>query len=338
MPAVEQRHVYVIGAGLSAGIRFPTITQLLPQIWGRLAGSELANDLSRVIRFHHPDFNPARPETFPNVEELLSEMQANSQLFDSSRPATGGFNSDELDDIRERFLLEIAAWFHELQHDALDTCPEWLRSLVAVMQNQNAKIVSFNWDLVLDQLLFGDELSSRSYGLQKSRSGAVLLKPHGSLNWFEKSSGQHLQSSKTFPLGGRGPKAVLAFKPYRAPKSAKRIYMPLIVPPVFAKSFHGPLFQRLWRETVSALSTASHVTFLGYSLPQADFHARFIFRCGFHNQEFGELMKDGKRSQPTGRAAITVVDPIEDGPKRIRHAVGWECDWKSSTIESWMPA
>lgn len=260
-------------------------------------------------------------------------MQANSQLFDSSRPATGGFDSEQLDGIRERFLLEIASRFHELQHHALDPCPEWLGSLVAEMQETNAKIISFNWDLVLDQLLFADELSGRSYGLRKARTGAVLLRPHGSLNWFEKSSGQHLSASKTFPLGGRGRHAVLAFKPYRAPISLKRTYMPMIVPPVFRKMLSRAPFQKLWRETVSALSTASHVTFLGYSLPNADFHARFIFRCGFHNQEFGELLMDGSRSEPTGRAKITVVDPAPAGPERIRSAVGWSCDVRSSTVE-----
>jgi hypothetical protein len=105
---------------------------------------------------------------------------------------------------------------------------------------------------------------------------------------------------------------------------------------MYFKQFRGALFKHLWQETVSVLSTASEVRFLGYSLPVADFRARFILRCGFHNQEYGELQEDGSRAPPTGRAKVTIVDPEAAGPKRIKDAVGWNCDWRKGTIEEWV--
>jgi hypothetical protein len=305
-------------------------------MWDRIQAVGLEDDLSRVIRFHNPDFHPLSPETFPNIERLLSDIQANVQLFSSSRPAVGNFTSEDLEARRESLLLELAYWFHDIQAAALDPAPPWLTQLTGAIRAENAQIVSFNWDLVLDQLLFEASLDQNSYGFGRRRSGPKLIKPHGSLNWFEHATGHYLRNTKRFTLSGAGPKSVLAFKPFRAPRSSRRRYMPLIVPPEYSKRFHGPIFKRLWQQTVSLLSTASDVRFLGYSLPEADFHARFILRCGFYNQEHGELRADGSRSPPTGRSKVTIVDPLESGPRRIEATVGWPCDWVESTIENWI--
>jgi hypothetical protein len=334
--ATAQRVVYVVGAGLSVGLGFPAINDLLEQIWPRLAEANVADAISEIIRFHHPDFNASIPDTFVNIEELLSEMKANEQLFDSSRPATGNFTTAELRGRRQTLLLQMAAWFHELQAQALTNTPDWLTTLVSQMQSERAQIISFNWDLVLDQLLFGDDLDRRSYGLRPSRRKAQLIKPHGSLNWFAGSFGKHLRTEKKFSLTSRGSPQVFAFKPYRAPTSTRRTYMPLIVPPVYNKEFEGPLFQELWQHAVAALSTASEVRFLGYSLPTSDFHARFILRCGFYNQEHGALCEDGTRSSPTGRARVRIVNPAPEARARIEKMVGWPCDSVPKTVEDWV--
>jgi hypothetical protein len=59
----------------------------------------------------------------------------------------------------------------------------WLSKFVERLQRENVAVVSFNWDLVLDQQLFAPGLSSESYGLsERLVTGPVLLKLHGSLN------------------------------------------------------------------------------------------------------------------------------------------------------------
>jgi hypothetical protein len=336
MARTKPRVVYVVGAGLSAGLGFPTIGNLLTRMWPRLIAAGLADDLAEVVRFHHPDFNPLLPATFINVEQLLSEMKANEQLFESSRPATGRFTAVELEERRRRFLLEIAEWFHELQANALTSPPTWLLSLVDRINRERVQIISFNWDLVLDELLFGKELSPSSYGMARRRSRVRLLKPHGSLNWYAEEPGRHLKATKRFKLAGKSPDRVFAFKRFRAPASSSRSYMPLIVPPILNKEFDGDLFKNLWQETVSVLSKASEVRFLGFSMAEADFHARFILRCGFHNQEHGELDSKGGRRPATGRAKVTVVDLDPAVGPRIQGAVGWPCHSFSGTIEDWI--
>lgn len=179
-------------------------------------------------------------------------------------------------------------------------------------------------------------MSASSYGLSEQAKGPRIIKPHGSLNWYEKSTGQHLKPDKVFSLFGSDDDEILAFKRYRAPKSSRHTYMPLIVPPVFSKDFSDPLFQPLWRETVAVLSTAAKVTFLGFSLADDDFHARFILRCGFHNQTDGELLTRGRRSHPTGQAKVAVVDPCEHSRAKIQSVVGWPIEEHAMTIEKWV--
>ncbi|MGV8180269.1 hypothetical protein [Pseudomonas aeruginosa] len=334
--AVTPKIVYVIGAGLSAGLGFPTINNLLPRIWHRLERTGLAEDIGRIIRFHYPSFDPSHESTFPNIEQLLSLMQANEQLFSSSRPATGSFTSVDLRKRRQGLLLEIALWFHELQRQVLDKPAAWLLELVYQIKQQEAQVISFNWDLLLDELLFGADLRPECYGFGGESFGPRLIKPHGSLNWYEHKTGRYLKGAKKFTLEGSGEDEVLAFTEYRAPKSTKRKYMPLIVPPVYTKQFQGGLFAHLWRTSVDVLSVASEVRFLGYSMAPADFHARFILRCGFHNQEEGVITRNGKRAIATGRSRVEVVDLDKGVPDRIQEIVGWPCVGHVETIEDWV--
>jgi hypothetical protein len=106
----------------------------------------------------------------------------------------------------------------------------------------------------------------------------------------------------------------------------------MIIPPVYNKSFDSDLFRDLWRNPVASLSRASKVIFLGYSLPDADLHARFILRCGFHSQRDGELLASGKRSEPTGEAEVVTVNPDHGAASRIERCVGahTRCNWQPS--------
>lgn len=331
-----RRVVYVIGAGLSAGLGFPTVANLLPRLWDRLAAHGLAAGIERIVKFHHPGFDPADPGSFPNIETLLSEIQANAALFDYSRPATGGFTPDTLTNRQNDLLQELAEWFHELQAAALAAPAPWLAELTGAMQDEAAQIISFNWDLVLDELLFGDGLDRSSYAFSSATGRPRLIKPHGSLNWYSRKLASRIPDPKRFSLCGAGDEEVFAFRPYRAPRSTRRRYMPLIVPPVYAKRFEGELSKALWRETVAVLSRATEVRFLGYSLPEADFHARFILRCGFHNQANGALAEDGSRLPATGPAHVTIVDPSPEAHRRIGAAVGRPCDHQRITIAEWI--
>jgi len=108
-----RRNVYVIGAGFSAGLGYPLTSDLLVRLWDRI-DQELKVGLKKVIGFHHPGFDPKKFTSFPNVEQLLSEMLVNEELFDASRQYEGNFTKADLEDLQRDLLLAITNWFHEL--------------------------------------------------------------------------------------------------------------------------------------------------------------------------------------------------------------------------------
>jgi hypothetical protein len=95
--------VYVVGAGFSAGLGYPMTNILLTKVWTHLNAAE-RKQLGKIVAFHHPDFDSARPKTFPNMERLLTEIDVNLKLFTSSRPAEGRFTKRKLEAAHDNLL------------------------------------------------------------------------------------------------------------------------------------------------------------------------------------------------------------------------------------------
>jgi hypothetical protein len=331
--------VYVVGAGFSAGLGYPLTKSLLIDVWDRLENTG-REQLKKIIKFHHPDFNSKRKTRYPDIEQLLTEIKVNLSLFDASRPAEGNFTKTHLEKAQEELLFTIAKWFHQLYGKASNE--PWLKLFVQRLKNEKAGVLSFNWDLVLDHLLFPDGLSSERYGLSDNIApGPILLKPHGSLNWYEGNQITNVKDKKRITIFGKEneDRCIGAFLLARGIQSkiGKR-YTPLIMPPTYLKDFSRPVFRRLWKHCTEILSTAQKIVFLGYSLPTADLHAQFIFRCGFHNQIEGRLKEDGTRHDPTGPAEVFIVNPDQEAARRIEAVAGPDvsCTWVPKRIEVWL--
>jgi hypothetical protein len=299
--------------------------------------------LQKVIEFHHHGFDPTSFASFPNVEQLLSQMAVNDEFFDASRTYTGKFTKAKLRDVQQQFLLEMADWFHTLTSTERMKRAEkqWLGKFRDRVTKERATIISFNWDLVLDKLLFGARLDAASYGIPDARTEApVLLKPHGSLNWFEDQPGKFIKENLRFPVYSDGKRSVYAFRDLTRGPDTKhnRTYRPLIIPPAYLKKFDEPIFTKLWQRATSELSTAKKVVFLGYSMPDADLHAQFIVRCGFHNQVRGELPESGKRRPGPGPAEVLIVNPDRGAAQRIASVVSpkSKCEWISTPAADWI--
>src|ERR1019366_5461357 len=132
--------VYVVGAGFSAGLGYPLTKSLLIDVWSRINKAP-RKQLRKIIEFHHPAFTTRRKTTFPDIEQLLTEIAVNLELFNASRPAEGAFTKRRLEESREELLSDIASWFHGIYERARDTA--WLSSIVKRIRHENAVILSF---------------------------------------------------------------------------------------------------------------------------------------------------------------------------------------------------
>jgi hypothetical protein len=203
-------------------------------------------------------------------------------------------------------------------------------------------VISFNWDLILDHQLFKGDLNSQKYGLTDSLGhGPVLLKPHGSLNWYRGTQLDRVPGIKRieiFPSKDASRRVHAFLRPRGVKSKSGKRYTPLIIPPTYFKEFRPSIFKRLWQNCTDVLSTPKRLVFLGYSLPPADLHAQFILRCGFHNQLNGRIKDSTSRYPATGPAEVTIVNPDQQAARRIEAVAGPQipCTWVPERVEDWI--
>jgi hypothetical protein len=78
---------------------------------------------------------------------------------------------------------------------------------------------------------------------------------------------------------------------------------PIIVPPIAAKDFSFTFLRKTWNSVYRAVSRATELRIVGYSLPQEDQFARFVLRRAIRNN----LLRAG-RNRKRG-LTIKVINP-----------------------------
>ncbi len=109
---------------------------------------------------------------------------------------------------------------------------------------------------------------NKSSHIDEQRIGISIFKLHGSLNWsYCENCGEIDLAFK-----GRDLRAVYRLKPARCPVCNDN-YQWLIIPPVPGKELQGrKKLEEMLRKAEQTLNRATHVIFIGYSLPPVDPH------------------------------------------------------------------
>jgi hypothetical protein len=338
------RRVYIVGAGFSAGLGFPVTADLLSLALARMPADQ-QRLLKRILEFHFPDFRPNDVRTYPNIEDVLTRIRINIDLFDATRRWEGRLKIAHLEAAERDLLYVLVQWFHQIRTEIRDPSPEWLETFVRKVKEEQATIISFNWDLVLDVLLSDKAPGQAFYGMGlRVKKAIYLLKPHGSLNWYGHEYAQHFSPDSasllwkpTRPEHERFD-SVWLFRHFRAPitKVPGRQYAPKIVPPTYLKSFEHPFFREIFRLAVERMGEAKEVFFLGFSMPQYDYHAEFLLRCGFHAQRDGLIVRAKRRTRAIGPARVIVVNPDDKAAERVRRVLGVECEHEKMSVSTWI--
>lgn len=158
-----------------------------------------------------------------------------------------------------------------------------IRNLVQNSDPQRDAFISFNWDEELDI-----ELTSRKdCGIAYTRmTGAprddfLLLKPHGSIGWYDVAQGINNDEVSFITDGDqrleRSRRRVISFPRPELPRDldgGQHHYFdcpPVITPPTYAKRFVYEEQRLIWQDVIDVCRDAEQFIFLGYSLPTDDF-------------------------------------------------------------------
>lgn len=310
--AYNDRNVYILGAGFSVEAGLPVIKDFMNRMRDAAAwleergnrGDEVAA-IESVLDFRLRAAAAAYriPVNVENIEELFSLASAtgSTRLSDQVTMAIAatldycsatapGSNFISVTRLVDAKWEKPPNW--QFSHDLKDSygptamgsvysCPlyEFYVGLLCGYFDQGGvdrrdTIISLNYDTIVEEALSGLALPFGYPGdemiegrpprprTDAERRPITVLKLHGSVN---------LAAAVDNDI------SVLVYPSYRDLR--KEGLLPILVAPTWQKSL-GRYLSAVWREGVSALTTATRVVILGYSVPRTDQHFRYLLAAG----------------------------------------------------------
>jgi hypothetical protein len=319
--------LFVFGAGATRGASFvdstrdPCLPPLDPDFFTQLQRirnpkhASLVKAVMRdVVELFGPNFSATVETVFTTLEHTIRMLQTTGD--------NRAFKRASLSKKRDRLVQAIAAVLEESLTESDEqchstherkTCDHHDRFVTDLVRAKD-KIISFNYDCVLDDSLYrcgsGKWNPRYGYGFNLGARGAHLT---GDQHWCPDSPAPARQTAHLYKLHGSlhfqaglgetASRINLKQHPYTKRRGDLRF---TIIPPEWHKAYNQGLFAKLWKDAASAIRANAHIVFIGYSLPPADLHSTALFRTA---------IKGG------GLNSLTVVNPDQEARRRIRTVV-----------------
>jgi hypothetical protein len=279
--------VYILGAGASAPYGLPLLSTLT---W-ELAETLTPRDRRLFVNTLRECFGraPTGPRDSPDFEELLNRLDPRALRYledTASAKASDRQKAAELALTTLRSYIRDRCRARARRHGPYDR-------LVGSL-DANTVLISFNWDVLLE-LAFRRAGRTFSYFPDSSDSSTLLLKPHGSINWFallERHGIWIAPQSNVRPIGDLNNYLCYITEPLQRPKfggrgtmlQASLATLPAIVPPAaskilsvggvpgdgFVEAGHTRAMKQIWSTAASAVANAREIVIVGYSMPGTD--------------------------------------------------------------------
>jgi hypothetical protein len=162
--------------------------------------------------------------------------------------------------------------------------------------------ISLNYDILLDYALLNQYprldvdygVSFRNVRRPRSGRSVKLLKLHGSLNWAFCPVCNNLWLS----LGGKISDRIVSDS-MRCNRGHNQ--QPLLIPPTWLKVYDNVYLKKIWLDAENTLRDADAVFFIGYSLPESDFHIRYLLKKSLHRKNtYPRIVAITKPDNPEG--------------------------------------
>lgn len=269
----------------------------------------LRDDIVEVKAFVERCF----PDPNQPLEDVFTLLDQTIQL----RGHFAGYDHLSLIQIRNRWLNLIYGFFHANLASYLKSSEGLYQQFAAFLlatrmrdgiQSDPASVISLNWDSLLEESIY--QVLNNTGGIGKAdvdhcvyttplddsphtpspkqKAAGIynlkILKIHGSISWLRCPNSNHLYTG----LGASKDPYETYLRPRKSPFIAQQFpdqdeqeapfLEPFIITPTYAKVFDQPHIQTTWHNTYVELREASRVVFVGYSLPEADYHFRTLLR------------------------------------------------------------
>lgn len=299
---MDSKRIYILGAGSSKGHSkgiFPSINQFFTK--AKELGADLKSDFKLVVDYIKKisDRNILTGRDSIDIESLFTNIE-----IDIERSA-----SPDLLKIRQQLLRLIQVVLIQLE-ESLSRHPGEYNQFVSML-NKNDTVITFNWDLLLDNTLDRIHILER---MKMSRVGGppykdpkenqywqfvfnisaiseqtwkhgtfddpykvwnpergFYLKLHGSVDWFYCTNLTCRAFNKTFPL-------LEPTEQYYCSECHEPLEL-LLIPPILNKEYRRfPFIRKIWNMAAKELTLANEVIIWGYRLPHTDFYVSWLLQ------------------------------------------------------------
>ena len=317
---MQEHNTFVFGAGASISEGGLLTSDLLfESLKNRRVNQEF---VSIVKRFLKDLFGVARIDTvkskksLPSFEELLTIVDV---AILKREEFSSYWNSEYLLELRKALVYCVAAILKITIEDKVDDLlirhhKRFVNSIFdKSTSNETGKrsFISFNYDILLDSALLGLRpnwdvdygIKFRNFADPRPDLGIKLLKLHGSLNW----KFCPVCNTMELNLGGKIADKIIT-ENIRCDED-EAIQRPVIIPPTWLKVYDNAYLVKIWLEAEHILRKSGKVFFIGYSLPESDFHIRYLLKKSLH------------RSGEKGPEIVIITHPRnkENSPLHLRY-------------------
>lgn len=303
--------VFVLGAGASyshSNKEFPLINDIFKVAKKELVTCFLADvntlnpNYECVEHYIRKNFNKGIFDIKHklNIEDILTNLEIDIEKT----------KSNDLQITRDRIITIILLTFILLtrKSDYYKKNGEYFLFFDKIKDNDT--IITYNWDLLLDNILGREKIISQIKNLgqveddilkkqylrmltdlsayrdlswdrtsapyEKYHSKGYYLKLHGSIDWLYCPNEDCGLYSKVFPVKNISGEYLIA--DYKCHECSSRMKH-LIIPPVLNKNYSSfPFVKKLWNIALEELQSADELVIWGYRLPPTDFYNKWLFR------------------------------------------------------------
>jgi hypothetical protein len=303
--------VYILGAGASyshSNKEFPLINDIF-KVAKKLLVTSLITDINTLNpnygcvedyignKFNKSIFNIKQKL---NIEDILTNLEIDIEKT----------KSNDLQIVRDRIITIILVTFILLDRKSVYYKRNSEYFLFFDRLKDNDTIITYNWDLLLDNILDRERIISNIKNIGQVEDGILkkqylrmlmdlsayrdlswdrtsapyeqynskgyYLKLHGSIDWLYCPNEDCGLYSKVFPVKNVSGEYLIA--DYKCHECSSRMKH-LIILPILNKNYSSfPFVKKLWNIALEELQSADELVIWGYRLPPTDFYNRWLFR------------------------------------------------------------
>jgi len=298
--------VFVLGAGASyshSNEQFPLINDIF-KVAKKLHVITYKSNIKKMAPFFECVDNYIRKKFNKNILDIRQRLDI-EDILTNLEIDIEKTTSNDLQIVRDRIIRIILIVFNVLTKKSNNYKDQNDYFLFFNKLKDNDTIITYNWDLLLDNILGREKIISKinnisrlegdilkkqylrmlidlsayrdlgwdrtSAPYEKYHSKGYYLKLHGSIDWLycpNKDCGLY---SKVFPIKN----IMNEYKCHECSSKMKH----LIIPPILNKNYSNfPFVKKLWNIALEELQSANELVIWGYRLPPTDFYNKWLFR------------------------------------------------------------